>query len=269
MSASGWFILQMGLTVLALLWGLRLGRGRRKRAWLIMGASLGCLGVWIWLMHHPALGLDVFPARVWSYFEGTAAAPIFMLFAGTAYRLAVLPRQRMLITLATGLGVLYFVHGGLWMLQPTPVYAFDQAVRSGTVMQSQDFSCVPAACATALNTLGIYSTEAQMAELTLTRPGTGATVVRALRGLQERLHQSAWRADLRQLTVEQLRCTPGPMVVPLQFEFDKQHMVVIQRWGQDGVDLDDPMLGPVHLASNDFSRCYGGQAIVFQWDNRN
>ena len=84
------------------------------------------------------------------------------------------------------------------MIQSTPRNAFGRQTSSGPVMQSQDYSCVPAACATALNQLGLPTTEAEMAELTQTRPGTGATLIRALAGLRERLAGTSFSVELVQ-----------------------------------------------------------------------
>jgi ABC-type bacteriocin/lantibiotic exporter with double-glycine peptidase domain len=139
-----------------------------------------------------------------------------------------------------------------------------QTVEPYDIRQSQDYSCVPAACATALNLLGLPSTEMQMAELTQTRPGTGATLIRALDGLDRRLMGTGWRAVLLEPSVGELERLPLPALTPLQFEASRQHMVVVSRFAYDGVWVMDPMDGYTYFSREEFEAAYRRRVIVFE-----
>ncbi len=134
----------------------------------------------------------------------------------------------------------------------------------GTVLQSQDYSCVAASCATALNLLGRPSSEAELAYLTDTRPGTGATVLRALRGLNERLDGGGLRARLYGIVAEAVPLIPLPALTALQYEPGRRHMVVILACDSERVWMIDPMFGVSETDHRSFAEVFTGQVIVFE-----
>lgn len=262
--AIGWFISLAALSTLGLSVGCWVGRGRSQRAWLALAMALVVLVVWVWLQRHPAVAINAIPTSVLRYLEGTLAAPLYMLVIGIAWSRSRLPRQRRVTMLAMALGTIYFLQGALWMVQTTPSAALGQTVQpDGLVKQSQDFSCVPAACATALNLLGVPTTEAQMAELTDTRPGTGATMIRAVEGLRRRLEPTPWRPVLLAPKLEDLRELPMPMITPLQFESTRRHMVAVLGPTPLGLHLADPALGELVMSLDELRDHFTGQVIVF------
>ena len=259
-----WFVALAVVTGLAFTFGRWLGSGSRQRAWMALGLGFMGLGLWAWLMRHPVVAVHMIPLSLLAHIEGTGAAPMFMLVLGVVFALAQRPRQRRVVYFAIGLGGLYFVNGGLWMLQTTPASVLGNSVQGRVVLQTQDYSCVPAACATALNRLGYPSSEAEMALMTQTRPGTGATVIRALEGLRQRLAGTGVRPELVQPTYEELTAAPMPAVTALQFEATRRHMVVLERVAAKGVLLADPEIGEYFLDRPDFAKVYTGQAIIFR-----
>ena len=191
MSASlGWFIVVAA--ALPLMWwaGFRVGKVQDPlRRGVAIGLVMGLLFLWCWLIRNPSVAVEVVPLSALARLEGIGAAPMFMFVVGVAWALGQLRRQRAIVIVAVMLGAGYFVQGGWWMLKQTPEGAFARSERDMNldVLQSQDYSCVPAACTTSLRILGVATTEAEMAELTETRPGNGATLIRAMRGLEVRL----------------------------------------------------------------------------------
>jgi ABC-type bacteriocin/lantibiotic exporter with double-glycine peptidase domain len=175
-----------------------------------------------------------------------------------------LPRQRRIVQLAMAVGLIYFLHGGLWMLQSTPATALGQAQGGTQIMQSQDYSCVPAACATALNRIGISSSEAEMARLTETRVGNGATTIRALDGLNQRLRGTDMRATLLNVPPDDLQHMPLPLLTSLQFEQSRAHMVVIIRVDRKGVTIIDPAEGVMWMSHAHMATVYRGGVIAFE-----
>ncbi len=260
-----WFIAILGVSALSLMLGLHLGRGPKShgRIGLIIGVVL--LGLWAWLMKNPAVALEIIPLQVLSRIEGTAAVPVFFAVVGIAWSRSRLSRQRRLVAWAFVLGAIYLIQGGAWMLQSTPSVGFAQTIkRDQPVRQSQEYSCVPAACATALNILGYYTTEAEMARLTYTRPGTGSTIIRAMDGLSRRLAGSGYEVKLLQPSYEELRRLPMPALTPLQLESTRRHMVTILSVDPDWVEFSDPVEGEMSLPRDVFEHYYVGQVLVFQ-----
>jgi len=219
---------------------------------------------WAWLVHHPDVALQFIPVEFLSRIEGFGGGPAVMFLLGVLWSRTRVTRQRALVVWAAAFGGVYFVNGGLWLLQDTPSAVMGHTFApEGVVLQTQDYSCVPASCATALNLLGLPSTEAQLARLTDTRPGTGATVLRALRGLNTRLSGSPLQARLLGLNSEGVQTVPLPALTPLQWEPGRRHMVVILAHSRGGVWLMDPMYGVSEMPLDDFQAVFTGQVIVF------
>lgn len=264
-SASvSWFVGIALFTVLAWLVGVRLGRGSAWTGRTTIAVGVALMLGWGWLIRHPATAVSVFPVNVLSQIEGVGGVPLFMLILGAAWARSQVPRQRVVIAWAMTFGAIYFVNGGMWMLQKTPTAVMGQSVYPDDIRQSQDYSCVPAACATALNLLDVPSTERQMAELTQTRPGTGATIIRALDGLERRLQGGRLRPVLLEPTLTELRHLPMPALTPLQFEPTRRHMVVLTKVTDRGVWIMDPMEGYLYFIHEEFNQKFRNQVIVFR-----
>lgn len=260
-----WFVSMAGFAALAWCVGVYLGRApRRSTAGLLLGVAL--LAIWAYLAHHPAVAVRVIPVAVLSHIEGIAPVPIFMFVIGIVWSQSRVPRQKRVAGWAAVLGVVYFLQGGMWMLQTTPAVGFAETVTRGAVLQSQEYSCVPAACATALNTLGVYTSEAEMAQLTQTRPGTGATTIRALYGLNLRLAGTPYRAELLEVPARGVDRIALPALTPLQFERTRRHMVTILATDRNGVVIADPVEGQMYLDWPAFQGLYTGQVLVFEYD---
>ncbi len=259
-----WFTWLALLAVGGFLLGTRLGRGNDRRAAGAMLLAVGLIGLWTWLQRNPSVAVNAIPLWLLSQVEGAGAVPLFMLLTGVAWSRAKLPNQKRLTILAAFFGGIFFLQGSLWMLQTTPRSALGSTRNGGTiVMQTQDFSCVAAACATALNRLEVLTTEAEMAELTQTRPGTGSTLIRAMDGLTRRLEDTPWRPELVEPSLEELAALGGPVLTLVKYERGSTHMVTILAMRGDVVLVADPEEGIRNLTHEDFARIYTGQAIRF------
>lgn len=265
MVSVGWFIFLALLSIAAFAGGRRVAGLPTWKGRAILAGAMIFLAAWAWLYHRPDVAVRVIPVSLLSYLEGTAAAPIFMLILGVAWERSARPRQKAVTAGAILVGVFYFVHGGLWMLQSTPVQGFaPRSADAAVVMQSSDFSCVPAACATALNLIDQPSTEAQMAELTQTRVNSGATVIRAVDGLRRRLDGSGIRPELVQAAYDDLLRLPKPALTALSFERTQRHMVVITRATPAGCIVEDPMQGTLWMPRAEFEAVFNQEVIVFR-----
>jgi len=186
-----------------------------------------------------------------------------MLLLGLAWSRAKIPRQKRVIAWAAMFGAVFFVNGGMWMLQSTPEQGFAGTVDGQPVMQSQDYSCVAAACAQALDLLDVPTSEQQMARLTQTRPGTGSTTLRAMQGLKQRLEPSPFDVELLQIQPGDLRHLPLPVVTPLRYEKTRRHMVTITDVSDEVIQVMDPVDGAVLISWDTLDRVFTGEVLVF------
>ena len=203
------------------------------------------------------------PPTVLYYIEGTGAVPLFMLMMGLTYAHSRLAHHKRLAMLSMLLGAIYFLQAGLWMLQSTPTELFADSVRGGVVIQSQEYSCVPAACATALRGLGVTASEAEMAQLTQVRPGTGATLIRAAEALRQKLADQPVAVHILDISYDQLPLLTGPLLTPLQFQMGRQHMVVLRRFNEHGVWVADPGQGEIFMRHEELEPVFTGRIIAF------
>ncbi|MEM8783336.1 MAG: cysteine peptidase family C39 domain-containing protein [Planctomycetota bacterium] len=265
MDEVNWFLLLAMLSVMGWQLGVRLGtRGvGSARATLLAAAAL--MVGFTYLVRHPSVGVQVLPVGIMARVEGVAAVPMFAAMMGVAWSRSRLRRQRAMVAWALLMGGIYFVHGGMWMLQATPSEVMATDVTGKDVMQSQDYTCVPAASASALRRLGVPASEAEMAELTWTRPGTGSTTVRALYGLNRKLAEadSMWRAHLIEVGPDELRGVPMPALTPLRFESTRRHMVLLDGFTERAVRVMDPVDGRITFQNDEFARLFTGEVILF------
>jgi len=267
MSSSVWWFLGIASFSLTAWWGgYRLGK--RSVSWRRVAGILAILLIVFcgWMTRRPNLPLHWLPADMVSALEGVAAVPFFMLLMGIAFACSHLPRHKRLTLLAGGFGILYFLSGGMWMLQTTPSQGLAQTTGDLFIMQSDDYSCVPAASAMALNQLGIPSSEAEMAQLTQTRVGSGSTIVRAVAGLERKLTDanSPLRPRLMRTPTANVPDYPMPALTTMAYTNTVHHMIVIEGYRNGFYTVSDPQVGRVRLWHEDFDQYYTGNLIVFE-----
>lgn len=259
----GWFVTIASLSSLAWAGGYYLGRGSSSVVRATLLGGLTCMVAWVWLHYHPAVAVKMIPVTVLSQIEGVGGVPIFMLLLGLAWSRAQLPRQKRVITWAIMFGAVFFIHGGMWMLQSTPELGFATTVDTETARQSQEYSCVPAASAHALTLLGYPTSEKYMARLSHTRPGTGSTMIRAMQGLSERLKGTPYTVELLQVKPDELRYMPCPILTTFRYEPTRFHMVTITSVTDTDVTVADPIEGNMKVAWSTIDKVFSGQVLVF------
>ncbi len=258
-----WFVSIASLSSLAWAGGYYMGRLSAGHARAVLIGGLACTGIWVWLHYHPAVAVKMIPLSVLAQIEGVGGVPFFMLLLGLAWSRSHVARQKRLVGWAVVFGAVFFLNGGLWMLQSTPEQSFAGTISQEPVKQSQEYACVPAACAQALDLLGLPTSERQMAKLTQTRPGTGSTTLRAMQGLTQRLEGSPYSVELIQPSLEELRTLPCPALTPLQYEKTRKHMVTITRVDSNGLRITDPINGPMLVHWSNLETLFTGEVLVF------
>ncbi|QDU71347.1 cysteine peptidase family C39 domain-containing protein [Mucisphaera calidilacus] len=259
--SSVWFLAILILSVATWFLGVQIARKRPDISdALIIGGLVG-LGVWAWLMHRPDVGTQLIPTRVLAYLEGVGSVPLFMLLVGAAFGRSRSTREGGFTAMAGMLGMVYLFYGGWWMLQSTPAHAFGGQSRTPAVMQTHDYSCVAASCTTTLRLVGIQTSEAEMAELTMTRPGSGSTLIRAAHAMSRKMGDQA-EVAIVEMPYEHLDTMPMPAMTPLRFESSRYHMVTLLRVGDRGVWLLDPVDGLVYMAEPTFRGVYQRRLLI-------
>lgn len=262
-----WFVLIAAMLPAAWFGGRACGKIEDKlRRGSVIGLAFLMLIGWSMLIRHPALAVQIIPLAALARLEGIGAAPLFIFMLGVGWHFAVLRRQRAIMVMGMCLGVAYLVQGGMWMMRPTPTNAFQEDFGLLLVDQTQDYSCVPAASATALRMLGLTTSEAEMAELTETRAGSGATLLRALNGIDTRLKHTGIEASLLEPDYDALMRLEPPMLTPVQYEAARLHMVTIVEVRPHVVLLADPQVGLEFISRRNFEAIYRGQVIAFDGD---
>jgi ABC-type bacteriocin/lantibiotic exporter with double-glycine peptidase domain len=102
-----------------------------------------------------------------------------------------------------------------------------------------------------------------MAELTMTRPQTGSTLIRALEGLNHKLEGRGIRAVALEPEWDEMRTLPTPMLTPLRVSTAQDHMVTILKVKPDGVWMADPTNGLTWVHRDDFLISYTNRVIAF------
>jgi len=268
LESTVWFVMVFSAAAMAAAAGMKVGRGPVAAWRCTLVFAVGAMFAWAWLVRRPDVAVQLIPVGVLSKIEGVAAVPVFMLMIGIAWTRSRQTRQRSVVATAAALGLLYFVQGGLWMLQPVPTTGLTSTASASPIMQSRDDTCVAAASATTLGLLGVETTEAEMAGLTDTRAGGGSTTVRALHGLRRRLAGTGVRAELVAADYDALRSMPMPVMTPVERDPGRYHMVTLINIGRTGLQVLDPASGFLYIDRASFDATYTGRVIVFDANRR-
>ena len=146
-------------------------------------------------------------------------------------------------------------------------------------LQTSEDTCSPACAATLLKAVGIESTEQELADLCLTRPG-GTTWQGLYRGLKSKTRGSDWDVEVFALETSALRALDGPAIlavgVPKGADVDpiyteqygwtpgEQHSVLYYGYASDDrVDMAEPTPGVGHeqWSADDLAVLYRGRGL--------
>ncbi|CAN5855156.1 hypothetical protein BH11PLA1_BH11PLA1_12700 [soil metagenome] len=224
-----------------------------------LALMFACSGLWVFSVE----AVHLLGAPAVACLETTAMAIPACLMLGIAAR--ALPRRgdrRALAALAVLAGI-YFLSAGRWMLTTAPVSPVARW-QGGVCIQTTDATCTAAAAATALTTLGILTSEADMARLNRVDSLTGASDARVLWGIQQRLEAagSPVRAEYRRFDYLQLVSAPKPCLTPIDWSFMVSHMVAVLDADAEGVTLGDPSGGLRRVPRAEFEAIWKRRAIT-------
>lgn len=238
-----------------------------KRVW--QGVCIGALVVlfaWPLFRFFPVPAIRVLGAPIVSCIELTGLFIPATLLLGIASRHVPRPSDRRAIVLLIVVGLGFCVYAGRWMLQPAVGNVPDLRTKTvgAVTLQSTDYTCVAASMVTMLRAFGVDASETQMARLSRTEVGRGATDSRALWALELALAGTPLKPTYRAGTLSELIAAPKPCLVQIDFGFVVSHMVPVMAADEHSVTLGDPLTGPRTLSTTEFARLWKKTMITLE-----
>ncbi len=268
--------LSLSLATLAAELGRRLGNSCRAlvRRLLIAGFLLACLA-WLHLLHDTVLLAELFPLSQALYF-----GKFFVAFAGLSCGLLLAEPtvawwRRAVLAGGLWLAAAWVAWAGL--LGPAP--ACFERWRDGVCLQTTHQTCGPAAAATALHTLAVPASEAELASLCLSTTA-GTQFLGVYRGLHIKLRETPWQVEAFSGDAASLH-DPGPLVLEVMLPSDGSadpryerdwgwlpgvpHLVVLFGFAADGRPLmGEPTVGREHWSLIGLQSLWTGRGFRFQ-----
>jgi ABC-type bacteriocin/lantibiotic exporter with double-glycine peptidase domain len=189
-----------------------------------------------------------------------------VLFFALASRL-VERRRRLLVVAAAGFMALVTVQQVFWRLSRPVAYDFAGRIdEDGVCLQSSGYTCAAASMATLLRVHGIEAAEGEMAELSGTIPGRGASYFQAAGGLRKKLRRMgrSERPILRVPGRRGLEAIPCPFLAGVGHGFLFDHMVCVLGVGPGSVRIGDPLRGARTMDRREFEDRWQGIAVVLE-----
>jgi hypothetical protein len=240
---------------------------QKLRRILVAGALIALLptGLTGVLIFYPQLGVAIFGLDTYARIEWEYWLPFAVLLFALASHLVPRHNRRALILL-TCVVAGFTVQQKAWHVVWPKCYDLEGIRVDGICFQSTGFTCGAASAVTLLNTMGIESTEGEMAELTRTVPRRGVTSVGAAYGLKRKLARAKrpQRVTLSPCTRENLDELPTPFLVGMRFSLWFDHMVCVLKVGPDTVLIGDPLIGRKTWPRKDFEDEVRGLAVLVQ-----
>ncbi|MCC6321188.1 MAG: hypothetical protein IT438_07110 [Phycisphaerales bacterium] len=257
------FIIQLGLALAAVAIAPRIARASRP-VWI--GAcvvSLGAMLLWPLMRVFPVEPIRLLGAAAVACIELTALAiPAALLFAVAARHVPRKSDGRAILAL-TAVAGLYFLKAGWWMVSPgVSGLGATNVDSNGVCRQSTGYTCAASSMVTMLRARGVAAEEQEMARLSHTQVGGGATDSRVLWALERKLATTSLRPRYQRLGLDGLVAASKPCLVQLDWGYFTSHMVPVLEASAETVVIGDPLSGRREMAAAEFMRKWKGAAIT-------
>ncbi|MFN7020525.1 MAG: cysteine peptidase family C39 domain-containing protein [Phycisphaerales bacterium] len=259
------FAFQCVLAIAAFAAALRIARASRP-VWVgVCIASLAAMLLWPLMRVFPVEPIDLLGAPTVACIELTGLAiPAVLLFAIAARHMPKKSDGRAILLLTAVAGV-YFVKAGWWMLAPVSGGLGPTNVDAhGVCRQSTGYTCAAASMVTMLRARDIPADETEMARLSYTQVGGGATDSRVLWALERKLAATELRPRYQRLDLAGLIAASKPCLVQLDWGYFTSHMVPVLSATEQTVVIGDPLIGKREMSAADFVRKWKGAAITVE-----
>jgi len=258
MPDAGFFIITTGLSLVAFLVGLGIGRGRRPVAIGAYFVLLVLLLAKALLNYKPAWEYSLFPYPVYIYFQSYLLFPFAFSCMGLAVGLLPKGRNKKAVIALTAFCFVLSLWMERWMLITPDTSSRRHADLAHHCPQTTSYSCGPAACVMLLSYFGIDAFEGEMMQLCRTPPYGGTSLFRICRGLRLRSDANPARVRIVDATAEQLRALGVPAIIS-----DGKLHVVVAHFEGDKVVLHDPAYEqPREMSFEQYRERYDGPAVV-------
>ncbi len=199
-------------------------------------------------------------------FDLYAAAQLHWVFPVGAFALGVgarrwgAPAGRWACVLAAG-ALVVFSAAGAWPGR-ADFRALPAVARDGVVLQTQEYTCGPAAAATLLGQLGVAACEGEMARLCRSAAWLGTTEGALCRALRLKLDSEDFGVAFVRPDGERLARFMRPVLARVRAGPWRDHWVVLLAINDRVAIVGDPALGRVEVPVARFLRDWRGTAIV-------
>ena len=263
----GLLVIRIVVALSMILLGVAIARRSRRAATIACVPMLLLLVVRIPLVRLPAVEPTLFPFDWYPYVEHWwwEAPALFIMSAGIVVSWKSswkLMWRRDGVLIATGLLL------GRLVVSSTELPGDHENLKGvvdtdGICIQTSAYSCSAAASAAFLYQYGIETTEREMANLCVTRPGlltAGTTDSGIMRGLRKKAGDYA---SVR-ITAPRYEEIPVPSMVSILITRLMAHTVVVEHVDADEILLNNPMFGRHVMTRDEFERRWQGSAITIE-----
>lgn len=240
----------------------------RHRKKLLVGAALALVPIMTKMLFSffPLFEARLMPVKFYPLIQMEFWLPFPVLFFAFASHL-VPPRNRRAVLIVVAVMVAVVVQQTSWHLSKPDIYAYKGKMVDGVCHQTSPETCGAASMVTLLNTMGIPSTEGEMARLSMTAPRKGLTPHQAAYGLKQKFGQlgRTEQVAVRVSELKDLYDLSGPFLAGIRFSSLENHMICVLETARDKLVVGDPLsFGRKNWSWNDFEKKWSGVVIVVQ-----
>jgi hypothetical protein len=256
-----------GIALLAVFYflGDRLGRKKKLPANTIAAGSIFFSIAYAVITLHPEWEVRVFPLEGYLYIRNIWVGwPIMFAFAAVRRSVPSERNRKAIRAFLLILGVYFVFTAALYFIHPdydTLEGAVDQ--ETGVCTQSTSYTCGACSSVMLLHTLGIETTEAEMARLTDTLYLRGVPDFGIWVGLRRKLRGTDWRVSVLALDYDELMRLGRPCVAGTKFSFMMDHAVCVFKVLPDRIVIGNPLKDKIQILEKaEFLERWRGRAIV-------
>jgi predicted double-glycine peptidase len=239
--------------------------GQRK---LFIGAALSLIPIIakVTFSIFPLLEVRIMPIGIYAVVQREFWLPFAVLFFAFASHL-VSSRYRKGNLIMVMMLVLVVAQQSSWHLSKPDIYDYKGTIVEGVCRQTSNETCGAASMVTLLNSIGIETTEGEMAKLSMTAPNFGLTPHQAAYGLKRKLRQigRSERIAIKTPELKNLRDLPKPFLAGIRFSVRTNHMVCVIETAKNDLVIGDPISsGRKTWSWRQFDKVWSGFVIVCQ-----
>jgi predicted double-glycine peptidase len=238
--------------------------GCRKK--LLIGAALSLIPIMAKMTFSifPLLEARIMPIDVYAAIQKEFWLPFAVLFFAFASHL-VPSRYRRVVLIMVVVLVLVVAQQSSWHLRKLDIYDYKGTIVEGVCRQTSYETCGAASMVTLLNSIGVSTTEGEMAMLSMTAPSIGLSPHQAAYGLRRKLGPLG-RSEHIAIKVPELKDLhdlPKPFLAGIRFSFRTNHMICVLETATDALVVGDPIsTGRKSWSWKQFEKIWSGIVIV-------